>query len=323
MSGVHWLDALTPPLEHHLQRLAMSIKAFLQKAPRGPANNPASTSDSEPLDTRQSDLKEMLSAPMNLRDAIRWTGAASQDDIRLIDGLLFMSMASSYYWNSPEKFMVGLRRCLQNSKVLPEELAHKLLDDAEDAYKSFQYTIPESDTNGRWKQRNEHVDAICAVLGTHLPAKEECAGRILSLPVTTYLPALIAEYLKNEYYKSWLQSAPAKFIFDLITEEDHGKAPLYVLKMIISEVETDQDIHRRAVIAAKRLLGKDFDQWYVGIRGVTLSEDRKQREQAEARKEELRLRHAILEKGGVLPELGEHQTPLPVRPRRTWKFWKK
>jgi hypothetical protein len=30
MSTVHWLDALTPPLENHLQRLADSIKALLQ-----------------------------------------------------------------------------------------------------------------------------------------------------------------------------------------------------------------------------------------------------------------------------------------------------
>ena len=33
MAGVHWLDALTPPLEQHLQRLAASIKAFLKAAP--------------------------------------------------------------------------------------------------------------------------------------------------------------------------------------------------------------------------------------------------------------------------------------------------
>ena len=32
MSSVHWLDALTPPLEEHLQKLAASIKALL---PRG------------------------------------------------------------------------------------------------------------------------------------------------------------------------------------------------------------------------------------------------------------------------------------------------
>jgi len=30
MSSVHWLDALTPPLEEHLQKLAASIKALLQ-----------------------------------------------------------------------------------------------------------------------------------------------------------------------------------------------------------------------------------------------------------------------------------------------------
>lgn len=37
MAGVHWLDALTPPLEQHLLALASSIKAFLQAAPRNGA----------------------------------------------------------------------------------------------------------------------------------------------------------------------------------------------------------------------------------------------------------------------------------------------
>jgi len=33
MSAVHWLDALTPPLEAHLQKLAESVKALLQLTP--------------------------------------------------------------------------------------------------------------------------------------------------------------------------------------------------------------------------------------------------------------------------------------------------
>jgi hypothetical protein len=33
MSAVHWLDAITPPLEQHLQRLADSIKGLLQLGP--------------------------------------------------------------------------------------------------------------------------------------------------------------------------------------------------------------------------------------------------------------------------------------------------
>ena len=38
MAGVHWLDALTPPLEQHLQRLAVSIKALLKSELANPAN---------------------------------------------------------------------------------------------------------------------------------------------------------------------------------------------------------------------------------------------------------------------------------------------
>ena len=37
MSTVHWLDALTPPIEEHLQRLAESIKGLLQMGGPSPA----------------------------------------------------------------------------------------------------------------------------------------------------------------------------------------------------------------------------------------------------------------------------------------------
>jgi hypothetical protein len=40
MAGVHWLDALAPPLENHLQRLATSMKAFLRAAPADPSTEP-------------------------------------------------------------------------------------------------------------------------------------------------------------------------------------------------------------------------------------------------------------------------------------------
>ena len=40
MAGVHWLDALTPPLEQHLQELAMSIRPLLS-AGAETANEPA------------------------------------------------------------------------------------------------------------------------------------------------------------------------------------------------------------------------------------------------------------------------------------------
>jgi hypothetical protein len=43
MAGVHWLDALTPPLEHHLQRLAVSINALLKTNLANPANGAGET----------------------------------------------------------------------------------------------------------------------------------------------------------------------------------------------------------------------------------------------------------------------------------------
>jgi hypothetical protein len=46
IGAVHWLDALTPPLEHHLQRLAEAVKALLRidsPAAEGPVRAPIAT----------------------------------------------------------------------------------------------------------------------------------------------------------------------------------------------------------------------------------------------------------------------------------------
>jgi hypothetical protein len=45
MAGVHWLDALTPPLENHLQGLAISTKALLRATP---ANPPSESGQTQP-----------------------------------------------------------------------------------------------------------------------------------------------------------------------------------------------------------------------------------------------------------------------------------
>jgi TIR domain len=82
MSTVHWLDAMTAPLDDHLQRLAVSIKALLQAHPRGRVGSderdvgeaPAATADAAP----QSDKKAMFQEIMNFayqrttKQAIGW-----------------------------------------------------------------------------------------------------------------------------------------------------------------------------------------------------------------------------------------------------------
>ena len=70
MAGVHWLDALTPPLEQHLQRLALSIKAFLRAAP---ANTP-----SEPEETQPVPAPAAIRVPPSAATLGRVSGAAAR-----------------------------------------------------------------------------------------------------------------------------------------------------------------------------------------------------------------------------------------------------
>ena len=68
MSTVHWLDAMTTPLEGHLQRLAQSIKALLQPHPqggghaddRGAGEATAATADAAPESVKKPMFAEIM-----------------------------------------------------------------------------------------------------------------------------------------------------------------------------------------------------------------------------------------------------------------------
>jgi TPR repeat protein len=96
MAGVHWLDALTPPLENHLQGLAVSIKAFLSAAPANPSTklgqvqlNPASASILEgpavtgpgAIPGRADDEREKKEQPRGRRTARRRPSAITPEPI--------------------------------------------------------------------------------------------------------------------------------------------------------------------------------------------------------------------------------------------------
>jgi hypothetical protein len=60
MESVHWLDALTPPIESHLQRLAESIKALLDVPPAS-QKDPAEP-DAPPQATAKAPQREAIAA---------------------------------------------------------------------------------------------------------------------------------------------------------------------------------------------------------------------------------------------------------------------
>jgi len=79
MSTVHWLDALTAPLDDHLQRLAASIKALLQANARGRAHDERASGASAAADAAAGNAKKpMFQEIMNFayqrttKQAIGW-----------------------------------------------------------------------------------------------------------------------------------------------------------------------------------------------------------------------------------------------------------
>lgn len=79
MSTVHWLDALTAPLDDHLQRLAASIKALLQANARGRAHHERASGASAAADAAAGNAKKpMFQEIMNFayqrttKQAIGW-----------------------------------------------------------------------------------------------------------------------------------------------------------------------------------------------------------------------------------------------------------
>jgi hypothetical protein len=114
MGSVHWLDALTPPAEQHLQRLASAVQALLNttqpeadaltdRMPREAQTRRAAEQEPPRVEERRRAARadaELTSAEVKFisRPAARWIWKAV-----VISGLFVMSLgAISYYvWRSP------------------------------------------------------------------------------------------------------------------------------------------------------------------------------------------------------------------------------
>ena len=72
LGGIHWLDALTPPIEKHLQHLAETVKAILQVDASAHGGAPANdglhkSSAPSPLPLGPLERRRAISAPKILR----------------------------------------------------------------------------------------------------------------------------------------------------------------------------------------------------------------------------------------------------------------
>ncbi|MDB6148302.1 MAG: hypothetical protein JWO45_1966 [Spartobacteria bacterium] len=91
LSAPHWLDAMTPPLENHIQRLVTSVKALLELAPRDEAPPITWTSTPPPppaiAPTASISAKPTKQPPLNTKGAI-WIAIA----------VIFLGMVLVYFY---------------------------------------------------------------------------------------------------------------------------------------------------------------------------------------------------------------------------------
>src|SRR5262245_41344967 len=95
MGAVHWLDALTPPVEQHLHRLASAVQALLKATP--PGRDPRNDRTPDEAEARR--VAEQVPPRARSWQATRriWKVAA------VISGLVIISLGaiSTYVWWSP------------------------------------------------------------------------------------------------------------------------------------------------------------------------------------------------------------------------------
>ena len=113
------------------------------------------------------------------------------------------------------------------------------------------------------------VEQMLSPVGGAFPSTGACLDRIASMPDEVAVAFLVQEYFADDHYHAYNMKDR---ITDLLFTGDYGPLPLAVVEDRLRESwpsHSPDSNWARAVAAGRAIVGSDFDDWYLEVRGTS------------------------------------------------------
>jgi hypothetical protein len=201
-----------------------------------------------------------------------------KDQRKLLNELMTVIELQSFPGNDPDDVLAMTKRAFSESVLLPKETAEEMLIKLEGVRKSKE-----------WGEKNPYgkLNDVLKLIREVIPTKQEAANMLLDQSDEVLVPFLLVQYR----LKRWTRQT-GNWISEVLVSGDYGKSVITILEDRILHEPLNSRSFKNAVLAARRALGDEFNEWYESIRGLSYSDEvqRHEKEVAIRREKEQELR---------------------------------
>jgi hypothetical protein len=220
------------------------------------------------------------------RISIELVNGTNNDIIATLNELLFVInlyiIDESWGFSKYEKLVESIGKEFATNKLISKTGLKEIIYEIDKALKEYK-----TDKNNYSEGRDKSKIIISKIL-PQLPSKQECTERILNYPNEAWLP-----YMAYRYYVGFqfpTEDSFKKEILDLILDKENGKQILPIVDEIITNYNPSSSFFQKSVKVARALLGKEFNEWYISIKGISYTEDQQLYKQQRIAEEELEMK---------------------------------
>jgi hypothetical protein len=187
-----------------------------------------------------------------------------------------------------EELIMEMQKTFSTSKLISKIGFAEIVDKIRESNELF---IPKEDRKDEWGQGYDRVSNILPIILNQLPSEQECKRRILNYPIEIWLTAMSYYYYFGfsfrVYHNYWFRE---KCFDEMLIDKENGKIILPIIEDLLIKTRIDSEFYNKLILTGRAFKGKDFDNWFVGLKGMTLDEERKREQEREIAEQEMKLK---------------------------------
>lgn len=243
----------------------------------------------EEIESTKKGLPDKIEHDSNVltkRNSIRIANEIKKDITDTLNELLFVvnlhSMSGNY--SDVEFFPKVIEKAFSTNKLVSKTGLKEILKKLEDSLSNYKSETGKMD----WSIRYDKVRVMINSIIEQFPPKQECIERIINYPVDAWLPYLVYKYFVGYSFPqmSWFINDTKELIID----KDNGKRILPVIEDIILKESPNESDYKKGITVARSILRKDFNAWFVDVKGVSYEAEQKSFKEQQIAEKEMRIK---------------------------------